>query len=445
MPTDFRYWYPKNKKPKIFPADFRSIINNIFSAKSALNTSWDITPAEFSRALYETGYGEKSNWSDFISFNSKEKDDFFNFLILRKNWLLSALVISNGEVLTRSFANRLDTSELNSISYHLGQAGTRISADRWMAPSRKVVRALHNSTYTKEAFLKPGALMQVVSRSEKTPDLLIEDNVGDWHVFEAKGGGTSYRPKAVMKAMKQLDSIIGVGMGGTCNPPKSSVCSFAELEKAKKLSFDVVDPPMENSNEPQTSEGSHLYFLPEVAELRAAVFSAYLLQQLPIKKTFQQQPLRKVPLPGAYIFGRHGVSQSTEEQLLIFTSIRETLRHAVLNNRLEVFEKSSYFSELLHNTLQELQLRVSNSILQNAFVNIVHAYKPTLDSDSPEYRLLFIIAEAFRFKENLNHIHKQREENTKLARTLFPNVSERIFPSLSGAIFLQFDEDNESN
>ncbi|MDN7874834.1 hypothetical protein [Burkholderia aenigmatica] len=454
MSTEFRYWGPKFKKPRIFPSDLKEITTNNFTGINTLDTDWDITDAELVRALYETGYGKRTNWADFLSFDAQKQEDLFVFLTLRKDWLLSALSVTNGAVVVRSFADRLETSEWGSMSYYLGQAGARISADRWLAPARKVVRALHNSLYTNEAFLKRGALMQVVTRGEKTPDLLVEDDKGDWHVFEAKGGAVSYRSEAVTKGLAQLDSIIGVGMGYTCNPPKSSVCSFTVLKRpprhgTSQLSFDVVDPPTEppahSENELQDADppnGSELYILPDVAELRSAAFNGRLVQRRPIANAIpghrrRQHIVHEGPLPGVYIVGNTGIRQSVERRLALFDAIRAHLSNSEVNGEGDVFASKQVFLQMLSLVREQLGPLAATVEVQAALNDIDRTYEVTSDASSPEYSLLVNIAEALDFKGDVQELRKRREQSVEAAYELFPDAVEAVLPGLFGGVFVQ--------
>lgn len=419
-----------------------------------LGTTSAITAAELVRALYETGYGKQGDWSNFLNFSNREKIELFNFLISRINFVLRVITFSNGTISPRSFTNIIDASEWGTIAYYLGQAGARISADRWIAHSRTVKRALHISLYTNEAFLNNRSLMRVFLRGKKTPDLLVEDNIGDWHVFEAKAGQKSYRDKAVTKGLAQLDSVLGVGVGYgsryTCNAPKSSVCSFALLDRGGggkgQLSFDVVDPPIEPPKDAlkkaqKLEEGSEIRILPDVAETRSAVLSAYIIQQHERLYSSDGRIIRKGPLPGIYIVDGAMKLESVEKKLIIFDAIRKKIRLSVVENDLSIFSSKDDFYELLLRINDEMKLRVRSATRISVINSVYSSYEPTFEMDSPEYRLLAIIAKAIDFQNILNFLRMEREKCVGFAYSFFVGRVEAVFPAQSGGVFVQVKSD----
>lgn len=291
MTSRFHYWLPKPRAtastsaktktfPSHFPRDFDSIKTCPFDATHTPQARSRVSRAEVARAAFETGYGPKKDWPSTLLMSGPERAALCSFLRARVEWVLSMFEFSAGTVVPQQFSRYVETSEWSTVSYYMGQIATRLAADRWLPPNRRPCKVLHQAIFTSAAFVRSAAV--IGTRSKKTvatrarpsarigkvPDLLVLDQLGEWHLFEAKGGRTNYRSPAVIKALDQLDAIARIGRPGALSKPVSSVCAFAKLNRprkaAKPVEFDVVDPPSSETGD----EG--LEILAEVAELLTA-------------------------------------------------------------------------------------------------------------------------------------------------------------------------------
>lgn len=230
-------------------------------------------------AALETGYGKSNGWGDFIRFPPVQRTALGEFLARRLDWILSSAELQGGQIRPPLFARLIEVSEWGSLSYYLGQIGARLGAEIWL--SGKVKHALHYGIYTNDAYVKTGAIVQSVlkANAKKTPDLLVEDEAGRWHLFEAKGGAANYRNKAVNKGLEQLEAVAAVGPSGSCMAPKSCVCAFTTVARPKlghsrPLRIDLVDPPGDD-------DGMQLLIMPDVSHLRAIILDRLVLDNFP--------------------------------------------------------------------------------------------------------------------------------------------------------------------
>jgi len=284
-----RSWAPKSGKVGQFPSRFKEISHLPFKPYGLLSKDLFVSPALFTKVALETGYGRTADWTDFISLSNVDRGALGAFLARRLDWILSSFEIADGRVCPSRFSRLIETSEWGSMSYYLGQIGARLGAEVWL--DGKVKRALHYSIYTSDAYIKVGAKIESILKadSERTPDLLVEDSNKRWHVFEAKGGGESYRNKAVNSALGQLDAVRAIGPSGFCTAPHSLVCAFTTLRRPDKfhthpLKIDLVDPTSAES-------GYELLINPEVSQLRAI-----LLDRLTVRHTSRRPNLARADL-----------------------------------------------------------------------------------------------------------------------------------------------------
>lgn len=301
LTSRFHYWLPKpratastsartKKFPSRFPDDFDSIRACPFDATHTPQTRSRVSRSEVARAAFETGYGPKKDWPSTLLMSGPERAALCSFLRARVEWVLSMFEFSGGTVVPQQFSRYVETSEWSTVSYYMGQIATRLAADRWLPPNRRPCKILHQAIFTSAAFVRSAAVVGTRSKTTvgtrarpsarigKVPDLLVLDQLSEWHLFEAKGGRTNYRSPAVIKALDQLDAIARIGRPGALSQPVSSVCAFAKLNRprkaAKAVEFDVIDPP------PSEAGDEGLEILVEVAELLAASLQYDILDTL---------------------------------------------------------------------------------------------------------------------------------------------------------------------
>jgi hypothetical protein len=137
----------------------------------------------------------------------------------------------------------------------------------------------------------------------KCPDLLCEDDQGNWHIVEAKGGGEGYRYPAVRKALLQLDGISFIqdcASGNGALKPKSSICSYIQTASDHDVCASwklwIVDPV--------PTKKLTLLIDADLAELRLIAIQEILISALPTSKrrpVFGKQPFKRSAFGSVFI------------------------------------------------------------------------------------------------------------------------------------------------
>ena len=130
-----------------------------------------------------------------------------------------------GELVKTDAYLRLDPSEKSAVSYFLGLTLTKVAAHRFFG----VPWLLHVDVYADD--------LDLLKVGHFTPDLVGEDNLGRWHVLEAKGRSHGLDNQMILRAKTQT-----AGLGRICGlQPYLRVASLAYFS-GRTLCLHLEDP-----------------------------------------------------------------------------------------------------------------------------------------------------------------------------------------------------------
>lgn len=255
------------------------------------------------QASLEVGYGPTDDLANIFTLSGYDAKAFANYYRKRSEWLLSGLDIANGVISQKSFKGVSETSDHGTESYYFGMIFGYLAFRAWLTPGLQLRRALHISTFTKGSLIKAGRQFRLLNLDSKCPDLLCEDDQGNWHIVEAKGGGEGYRYSAIRKALRQLDGISLIrdyASGNGAIKPKSSVCSYIQTASE----HDVCTPWKLWIVDPAPTKKRTLLIHADLAELRLILTQELLISASPTSKKqhdFAKRPLKRSPIDGVLI------------------------------------------------------------------------------------------------------------------------------------------------
>lgn len=164
----------------------------------------------------------RRHWSDVIRYGLYSALEIvYRAAMIQANIRASV----QGELVKTDAYLRLDPSEKSAVSYFLGLTLTKVAAYRFFG----VPWLLHLDVYADElGLVKVGHFM---------PDLVGEDNLGRWHVLEAKGRSHGLDNQVILRAKTQT-----AGLSRICGlEPYLRVASLAYFS-GKTLCLHLEDP-----------------------------------------------------------------------------------------------------------------------------------------------------------------------------------------------------------
>lgn len=294
----------KNKKLQIpsYPDDFTFIKRHPLDPKFYPTNNIDVFQADIIQASLQVGYGRLDKISDISILSRKEGEEFARYLLKHAEWLSLGLDFKNGSISYKGFKNIIESSDQSTESYYFGMIFGYIAFSNWLPPGVKIKRMLHVSTFSRGSIIKEANKIIFNKIGESAPDLICEDDQGDWHFVEAKGGGKGYRYKSVKKALRQLDGISNIrdfASGNAALKPRSCICSFVQIYDEDKYADQnwklwVVDPRPEKD--------SVLMINADIAEFRLILIQERIIEEMQWARNrpfsnrirFKRSPLKDV-------------------------------------------------------------------------------------------------------------------------------------------------------
>lgn len=188
----------------------------------------NVTPLSLARALVTVG---RSSWGDV-----------FDLGIFRIGELICKALgfteIKNGHLVLQDKFDNLNQSEKVTISYYLGQALTKLYAERYF----EVKWLLHVDDYAGQIqFSTKGTVLPkfTVGRCTKVakrPDLIGISKRNTVHIFEAKGNSGGYDKSTMQHALNQVSQV----QNYNGNAPETRTACYFDLSDL--INGIIIDP-----------------------------------------------------------------------------------------------------------------------------------------------------------------------------------------------------------
>lgn len=244
-------------KPYTFiKSAFRKTQTSPFGVKKEFGVKGDgylsIPPNQLLRAALECGYGRRTKWTAQLVLSASECVELEIHLLARLQSVIACLESNAaGARVAKSFYRRLETSEKAWVSFVIGSMFAYLTAHMWFeAAGDKLGLFLHTSIYTK-AIGTTHAAASFSSGTNQRPDFVVVSKLGNWCLFESKGGTAPHRWAQLYKGLQQLAGAPRVGWtsGPSPQPPQALVCVHTEVDAGKPLAVTAVDPPSNDGSE----------------------------------------------------------------------------------------------------------------------------------------------------------------------------------------------------